>query len=56
MKIEMKSGRCFSRQFSTDWLNDSVGSFIINEETERIMGVESAVGMDFTFMGLQSLV
>ena len=56
MKIEMKSGRSFSREFPSDFVNDSVGTFLINEETERIMGVESALGMNLSFMGREGQI
>lgn len=56
MKIKMKSGRSFSRDYSTDAVHDTMAAFIINEEMERIMGVEDAVGMRFHFMGMDGPV
>jgi len=56
MKIDMKSGRSFSREFSSDFVNDSAGTFLINEELEKIMGVEFAVGMDFSFGGTRGQI
>ncbi|MBN2357429.1 ABC transporter permease [candidate division KSB1 bacterium] len=47
MKIELLEGRSFSRQFATD----TSEAFLVNEEVVKIMGVESAVGKRFSFMG-----
>jgi ABC-type antimicrobial peptide transport system permease subunit len=47
MKIEMAEGRPFSREYSTDMS----GAFIINEELVKLMGVEPAVGANFSFEG-----
>ena len=52
MKIEMSSGRSFSRDFSTD----SDSAFLINEELERIMGLEAAVNSRFSFMGIEGQI
>lgn len=52
MKIELTSGRSFSRDFPTDIEN----AFLINEELERIMDVETATNSRFSFMGLDGRI
>ncbi len=52
MKIEMSSGRSYSRDFPTD----SGNAFLINEELERIMGLESAVDSRFSFIGVEGRI
>lgn len=48
MKIELVEGRSFSKMFTTD----TSGAFLINEELQRIMGVESAVNERFSIWGI----
>jgi ABC-type antimicrobial peptide transport system permease subunit len=43
MGIELKEGRSFSQEYSTD----RESAYIINEELVKVMGVESAVNMRF---------
>ena len=38
MKMELKSGRDFSRDFPGDIARDSTGNFLVNEEVAKIMG------------------
>ena len=52
MGIEMAAGRSFSREFPSDLSK----SFLINEETARIMGKESVVGERFSFMGVDGTI
>ena len=52
MGIEMVAGRSFSREFPSD----ASKSFLINEETARIMGKESVVGERFSFMGVDGTI
>ncbi|MCJ7582325.1 MAG: ABC transporter permease, partial [Candidatus Aminicenantes bacterium] len=47
LKIEMAEGRSFSKEYPADLTT----SFIVNEETAKIIGKESAVGERFSFMG-----
>jgi putative ABC transport system permease protein len=46
--IEIIEGRPFSRDFATDVFNDRKVSFIVNEETVKLMGVKSAIGLKLT--------
>jgi len=50
MKMELESGRDFSREFVSDLANDTTGNFLVNEEVVKIMGVDEAVGKTFSFM------
>jgi len=52
LKIEMKEGRSFSREFPTD----TATAFLVNEEVEKIMGKESAVGENFNFLGKEGKI
>lgn len=56
MQIRMKNGRSFSKDFGSDAVHDSLASFLINEEMERIMDTENAVGKQFHFMGFHGPV
>jgi ABC-type antimicrobial peptide transport system permease subunit len=50
--IEMKSGREFSPEFGTDATKDTIGSFLINEQMEKLMGGENIVGKQLRFLGI----
>lgn len=56
MKMELKSGRDFSREFPSDFAKDTTGNFLVNEEVVKIMGVEDAVGKSFSFMGISGRI
>lgn len=56
MKMELKSGRGFSREYPSDFAADTTGNFLVNEEVVKIMGVDDAVGMSFSFMGLNGRI
>lgn len=56
MKMELKSGRSFSREFPGDFAQDTTGNFLINEEVEKIMGIEDAIGKSFSFMGISGRI
>jgi hypothetical protein len=56
MKMELKSGRSFSREFPGDFAQDTTGNFLVNEEVEKIMGVDDAVGKSFSFMGINGRI
>jgi len=45
LQIEMADGRTFSKEFSTD----ATEAFLINEEFVKLMGVQSAIGLNFSF-------
>ena len=52
MKIEMASGRSFSKSFSTD----TSSAFLINEELQRIMDKETAVNERFEIWGREGTI
>jgi len=56
MKMELKSGRSFSREFPSDFAKDTTGNFLVNEEVVKIMGVDDAVGKNFSFMGINGRI
>jgi putative ABC transport system permease protein len=56
MKMEIESGRDFSREYVSDLAKDTTGNFLVNEEVVKIMGVEDAVGKSFSFMGLNGRI
>jgi putative ABC transport system permease protein len=56
MKMELKSGRDFSKDFQSDIAKDTTGNFLVNEEVERIIGNGDAVGKNFRFMGIRGTI
>lgn len=56
MKINMKEGRSFSREYGTDKIRDTLGSFMINEELKRVMGIEDVIGKEIKFNGIRGPV
>jgi putative ABC transport system permease protein len=56
MGIKMKTGRSFSRAFSMDIPNDSSGTFLINEQLEKLMGTENAIGKVLKFGDTRGLI
>ncbi len=52
LKIEMKEGRSFSREYSSD----VTSAFIINEEVAKLMGKDSVVGESCMFFGREGTV
>ena len=56
MKMELISGRDFSKEFPADIARDTTGNFLINEEVAKIMGEGDAVGKNFSFMGLHGRI
>jgi ABC-type antimicrobial peptide transport system permease subunit len=56
MKMELKSGRDFSREYVSDFAVDTTGNFLVNEEVVKIMGVDDAIGKSFSFMGLNGRI
>ena len=55
MNIGLKYGRAFSEDYAADLVNDSTGSFLINEEVAKLMGKENPVGMRLDF-GVQGTI
>ncbi len=56
MKMELKSGRGFSKEYISDLAKDTTGNFLVNEEVAKIIGVDDPVGMSFRFMGLNGRI
>jgi len=56
MKMELISGRDFSRDFPSDIARDTSGNFLVNEEVVKIMGIGDPVGKSFRFMGLNGRI
>ena len=56
LKIELTSGRDFSKEFSSDMARDTTGNFLVNEEVVKIMGISDPVGKNFRFMGLNGRI
>jgi predicted permease len=52
LRIELKEGRGFSKDFKTD----ETEAFIINEEVAKFMGKESIVGENFSFVGREGKI
>jgi putative ABC transport system permease protein len=56
MKMNLISGRDFSRDFPSDIARDTTGNFLVNEEVVKIMGIGDPVGKNFRFMGLNGTI
>ncbi len=56
MKMELVSGRDFSREFTADIARDTTGNFLVNEEVVRLMDIGDPVGKNFRFMGLRGTI
>ncbi|MDF1560822.1 MAG: ABC transporter permease [Bacteroidales bacterium] len=56
MKMELVSGRDFSREFTADIARDTAGNFMVNEEVVRLMDIGDPVGKNFRFMGLRGTI
>ena len=58
MKIELKDGRSFSKDFTADMasMEDTSANFMINEVLEQIMDKENAAGERFRFWGMEGRV
>ena len=56
MGIKLKAGRTFSRAYSTDIPHDTVGNFMINEQLEKLMGTDNAVGKQLRFNSTHGLI
>ncbi len=56
LNMKLKSGRDFSRDFTSDMARDTTGNFLVNEEVVRLMGIGDPVGKNFRFMGLSGTI
>ena len=56
MKMELVSGRDFSKDFPSDMARDTTGNFLVNEEVVKIMGIGDPTGKSFRFMGLNGRI
>jgi ABC-type antimicrobial peptide transport system permease subunit len=58
MKIELKDGRSFSREFPADMASeeDTTANFMINEVLENIMEKDNAVGERFSMWGFEGRI
>ncbi|HOW40703.1 MAG TPA: ABC transporter permease [Bacteroidales bacterium] len=56
LKMELVSGRDFSREFPSDFARDTTGNFLINEEVVRLMDVGDPIGKSFSFMGISGTI
>jgi len=56
MKMQLGSGRDFSRDFTSDIAHDTTGNFLVNEEVVRLMDIGDPVGKSFRFMGLNGTI
>ena len=56
MKMELLSGRDFSREYVSDLAKDTTGNFLINEEVAKMMGTDDPTGKRFHFMGLEGRI
>jgi putative ABC transport system permease protein len=56
LKIELVSGRDFSRDYPSDIARDTTGNFLVNEEVVKLMNIGDPVGKSFRFMGLNGRI
>jgi putative ABC transport system permease protein len=56
LKMELVSGRDFSKDYKSDMAKDTTGNFLINEEVVKLMGIGDPVGKNFRFMGLNGTI
>ncbi len=56
MKMELVSGRDFSKEFPSDMVRDTTGNFLVNEEVVKLMNIGDPVGKNFRFMGLNGKI
>jgi putative ABC transport system permease protein len=56
LKMELVSGRDFSREFVSDLAKDTVGNFLVNEEVIKATGIIDPVGKSFRFMGINGRI
>jgi putative ABC transport system permease protein len=51
MAVKLKAGRSFSKIYSMDTPHDTAVTFMINEQLEKLMGTDDAVGKQLSFGG-----
>jgi hypothetical protein len=56
MKMELASGRNFSREYMSDLAKDTTGNFLVNEEVVKMMDMDDPIGKSFRFMGLNGRI
>ena len=56
MKIDLVSGRDFSRDFQGDKARDTLGNFMVNEEVGKLMNIDDPIGRNFNFIGLHGTI
>ncbi len=56
MKMELVSGRDFSKDYTSDIARDTTGNFLVNEEVVKLMNIGDPVGKSFRFMGLNGRI
>ena len=56
MKMELVSGRDFSRDYPSDMARDTTGNFLVNEEVVKIMDIGDPVDKSFNFMGISGRI
>jgi len=56
MKMEIILGRDFSKEYSSDFVNDTIGNFLVNEEILKYMGIKNPVGKNFNFQGISGKI
>jgi putative ABC transport system permease protein len=56
MKMELAYGRDFSREYVGDLAKDTIGNFLLNEETIKTIGLSDPVGKSFRFMGINGRI
>ena len=56
MKMDLVSGRDFSKEFTADLARDTSGNFLVNEEVVRLMDIGDPVGKNFRFMGIRGTI
>jgi putative ABC transport system permease protein len=56
MKMQLVSGRDFSKDFPSDNKADTLGNFLVNEEMVKVMGSGDPVGKNFRFIGRKGTI
>ena len=56
MKIQMREGRAFSRDFPSDALGDHGGAFVINERLAKLMNKESVINQRLKFLSVDGKI
>jgi putative ABC transport system permease protein len=56
LKMELSSGRDFSKEFAGDLAKDTIGNFLVNEEVIKATGLVDPVGKSFRFMGINGRI